>query len=273
MVIASESATCDVLGIEFLREVYPGEFVVLSKNTFSLLSDKLSEPFSETIKNQKPCIFEFVYFLRPDSKMNSRRAQLVRKEMGKALWREAPVEADIVISVPDSGNFAAAGVAEEARLPLEDAFFRSHYVGRTFIEPLQERREKGLRIKLNIVPELIAGKRVVVVDDSIVRSTVIKRVVQMLRHAGAKAIHVRISSPPYAFPCYYGKDTYRVKDELIAKRCGGDIEIIRQEIGADSLHYLSLGALKRAVIGASGDLTESNFCDACFSGNYHIPIA
>lgn len=271
-VLASESATCDVLGVEFLRDVYPGEIVTLNKDPFCVQFDKILEPPQLHINNQKPCLFEYVYFLRPDSIFNGRRAQLVREEMGKRLWQESKVSADIVVAIPDSGNFAASGVSQESGLPLVAALFRSHYVGRTFIEPLHERREKGLRIKLNIIPELVSGKRVVVVDDSIVRSTVIKRVIKMLREAQAKEIHVRVSSPPYKYPCYYGIDTYKVGEKLIASRLG-DIEEIRKEIGADSLAYLSLDSLKKAVSQFRNDeLNKENFCDACFSGNYHIPI-
>ena len=275
-VLASESAACDVLGIKYLRDVGPCELIILQTTPTYLQRDHIGDHADDSSLKQKFCIFEYVYFLRPDSKFDGRRAQSTREEMGKRLWKESPVSADIVVPIPDSGNFAASGLATEAGLPFVMAFFRSHYVGRTFIEPIQERREKGLRIKLNIIPELVAGKRVVIVDDSIVRSTVIKKVIAMLREAGAKEIHVRISSPSYTHPCHYGIDTYRVKNELIAKRHGGNSEAIREEIGADSLHHLSLEGLKESV-WVSRDKTVSRFgkeqmCDACFSGTYHIPI-
>jgi len=273
LVFTSESSSCDVLAVQVLRDVYPGELVILRQDPFCVQFDKISNPPQVGFSCQKPCIFEYVYFLRPDSVFMNRRVQLVREEMGRRLWRESKVSADIVVAVPDSGNFAASGVAEESRLPLVSALFRSHYVGRTFIEPLHERREKGLRIKLNIIPELVVGKRVVVVDDSIVRATVIKRVIKMLREAGAKEIHVRISSPPYRYPCYYGIDTYKVGEKLVAARHENDVEAIRKEIGADSLAYLSMMSLKGAIAEAREDgLGKNNFCDACFSGNYHIPI-
>ncbi|KKS38953.1 MAG: amidophosphoribosyltransferase [Candidatus Sungbacteria bacterium RIFCSPLOWO2_12_FULL_41_11] len=273
-VLASESATCDVLGMKYLFDVRPGEIIVMKQGSLSgAYGDQMFCSTAEAFQKQKFCVFEYVYFLRPDSIFDGRRAQRVREEMGRNLWRESAVDADIVVPVPDSGNFAACGLAKEAGLPIEMALFRSHYVGRTFIEPLQERREKGMRIKLNVIPELVEGKRVVVVDDSIVRSTVIKRVINMLREAGAREIHTRISSPPYKYPCYYGIDTYRVENELIAKRLNGDVEAIRKEIGADSLHYLSLEGLRRSVMEVPGNkLKANNFCDACFSGNYHIPL-
>ncbi|MFA4873508.1 MAG: amidophosphoribosyltransferase [Patescibacteria group bacterium] len=267
--LASESAICDVLGIKYIRDIPPGELVAFhdgNKENIELIS--LFAP-----KEEHPCIFEFLYFLRPDSKWHNRRCQIVRESMGAILWSEQSVVADMVIPVPDSGNAAAVGYAHAAQLPLVFALFRYHGVGRTFIEPLQGMRDESLRIKLNVIPELVRGKSVVVVDDSEVRGTVIKRVIKLLIDAGAKEVHVRIASPPYMHPCYYGIDTYRVKDELIAMRHDGNVEMIRQEIGASSLGYLSLAGLKRAIIeGGSDDLSETSFCDACFTGKYHIPI-
>src|SRR3989344_7765139 len=263
-ILASESAACDVLAIQTLRDVEPGEMIVIDPvlgNWYNIKNTRVSAP-------EKFCIFEYVYFLRPDSKFLGRRAQSVREQMGRYLWHEHPVHADMVIPVPDSGNFAAFGLSKESGLPTEMALFRSHYVGRTFIEPLGKKRSSHLRIKFNVIPEIVHDKRVVLVDDSIVRASVMRGVIELLRLAGAKEIHVRISCPPYLHPCYYGIDTYRVKGELIAKRHGGDIEMIRREIGADSLGYLSLEKLKQAVSGKN----SFDFCDACFSGNYHIPI-
>ena len=262
IVLVSESAACDVLDIRVVRDVAAGEMIVVDPNVNGWYSHR--QPATE-----KFCIFEFVYFLRPDSKFGGKRVILVREEMGRTLWQEHPVEADIVVPIPDSGSAAAAGLAEEARLPLKQlGLFRSHYVGRTFIEPIKE-RVRALNIKLNPIREIVEGKRIVLVDDSIVRASVIKRVIRQLRGKGAAEIHVRISSPPYIAPCFYGIDTYRVDKELIAQRLGGDVEAIRREIGADTLGYLSIGGLKKAV---SGDAAHPGFCDACFTGNYHIPI-
>lgn len=275
-VLASESVSCDVLGIKYITDVYPGEMFTLKGSEPYSCFDPATNRVNDFLKNQKFCIFEYVYFKRPDSIFDGRRIKAPQIQMGRNLWRESPVEADCVIPVLDSGKFAAVGLSLESGLPIEEALFRSHYVGRTFIEPIQERREKGLRIKHNPITEDIEGKRIVVVDDSIIRSTTMKRVVVMLREASAKEVHVRISSPPYRHPCYYGIDTYRVKDELIAKRLNGDVEAIRQEIGADSLYYISLEGLKRSVVEASGPTSHigmTNFCDACFSGDYYIPIS
>ena len=263
--LASETATCDVLGFKFVREICPGEIFKLGG---SFLSSSVADlPQSE----KKFCLFEYIYFQRPDSILMGRRIQLAREAMGRALWFEQPVDADIVVAVPDSGNAAAKGLAKASGLSLEDAFLRSHYIGRTFIEPIKDQREEKLRIKLNIIPEIVAGMRVVVVDDSIVRATVAKRVVQMLREAGAAEIHFRVSSPPYQYPCYYGIDTYKVVDDLVAKRHAGDIELIRKEIGADSLYHLSLEGVKKAVIAVGVEpLAQGDFCDACFTGDYQI---
>lgn len=261
-VLASESAACDVLGVPVLRDIGAGEMVVLDgefHNWYQLVRGDHEE---------RMCIFEFVYFLRPDSRFGGIRAQRARERMGRTLAKEHPADADVVVPVPDSGNFAAFGYAAGSGIPLELGLFRSHYVGRTFIEPLQRRRTRGLRIKLNPIPEIMAGRRVVLVDDSIVRATVMRGVISMVRDVGAREVHVRISSPPYHYPCYYGIDTNKIQDELIASRCGGDIDRIRREIGADSLGYLSLDGLK----GAITENGSAQFCDACFSGTYHIPV-
>ncbi len=262
ILFASESAACDVLELMTIRDVAPGEIVVIDpvyQNWYSL------KPGAGT---GKPCIFEAVYFLRPDSLFRGERAQLLRERMGRLLWNEAPVDADAVVPVPDSGNFAAAGLSKASGIPFEMALFRSHYVGRTFIEPIVKERRRRNRIKLNIIPEIVERKRIILVDDSIVRATVMRRVIRQLREARANEIHVRISSPMYRYPCFYGIDTYRVEGELIARRHNGDCELIRREIGADSLHYLSLEHLREAATGR----IPSDFCDACFTGAYHIPI-
>jgi amidophosphoribosyltransferase len=268
--LASESAACDVLRLKTLREVEGGEMVVLDPVLHNWYSHR--RPHAE----RRQCIFEPVYFFRPDSMVFFRpgssvpgqRAQSVREQMGRSLWRESPVSADMVVPVPDSGNFAASGLAKESGLPFEMAIFRSHYIGRTFIKPIGPERARSLSMKFNIIPEIVQGRKVVLVDDSIVRANVMRKVVGLLRSAGTREIHVRISSPPYRNPCFYGIDTYRVTDELVARRCGGDVELIRREIGADSLAFLSLEELKKAAGGG----VEDGFCDACFSGNYPIPV-
>jgi amidophosphoribosyltransferase len=262
--LASESAAGDALGFQVLRDVGPGEMVVLDRGRQSWYRVEVRPG------KRRECIFEYVYFLRPDSICEGRRVQLVREAMGEILARESPVSADIVLPVPDSGTAAATGFARASRIELcLGGLFRYHYAGRTFIEPTSEERKRGLRIKLNPIPELIAGKRVVVVDDSIVRANVMPRVVGILRECKAREVHVRISSPPYRYPCHYGIDTYRVENELAAVRCSGDVEAIRREIGADSLAYLSLPGLRQAT---TGDPEAAGFCDACFTGDYYIPI-
>jgi len=263
IMLASESAIMDVLHVKPLRDVQPGEMIVIDP-----AKNKWYSIYRLPKRERKLCVFEAVYFHRPDSMFDGQRVQSSREAMGHYLWQEHPVAADIVVPIPNSGRFAAVGVARESRLPLEEAFCRSDNLGRTFIEPVGRARARSLSLKLNIIPELVVGKRVVVVDDSIVRANVMKGVVQHLRRAGAREIHLRISSPMYTFPCFYGIDTYRVKDELVAARAQGDVEYIRREIGADSLAYLSLEKLLAAAGGNGG----SGFCHACFSGEYHIPI-
>lgn len=267
---ASETAAFDVLGLkDWPGELCPGEIILIDSPKSFEVRHILKNSDNGNVK--KLCLFEYIYFQRPDSALLGRRIQLVREAMGRALWYECPVQADIVVAVPDSGNAAAKGLAKASGLSLEDAFLRSHFIGRTFIEPIKEQREEKLRIKLNIIPEIVAGKRVVVVDDSIVRATVAPKVVQMLRKAGASEIHFRVSSPPYQHPCYYGIDTYRVSDELVARRHAGNVDAIRREIGADSLYYLSLDGAKEAVIYTGTESLERlDFCDACFTGNYEI---
>ncbi|HEY4497766.1 MAG TPA: hypothetical protein VJC20_03380 [Candidatus Paceibacterota bacterium] len=278
--IFSESATCTVLNIQREDEVKAGTVVEVRKATYPEQCHWRvvgSVPFSasDTEKMTKPCLFEFIYFLRPDTKFHERRVQLVREEMGAELWREHPFKADLTIPVPDSGNAAARGYAQAGSLLFHpNALFRFHYSGgRTFIE-LHDKRDLGLRIKLTVIPELTEGKSIVVVDDSVVRATALKRVAYILRTEGrAREVHGRIASPPYAHPCFYGIDTYRIAGELVAERQRGDIAAIAKEIGLDSLEYLSLNGCKRSVLRVQGDrLSLDNFCDACFSGNYHIPV-
>ena len=255
-VVASESCALDLIEAEFVREIEPGEMIVCNTDggIESLFPFKKIEP--------TPCIFEFVYFARPDSDIFGKNVYLTRKELGRQLAREYQVDADVVIAVPDSGVPAAMGYAEESGIPFELGLIRNHYVGRTFIEPAQAIRHFGVKIKLNPVRELLEGKRVVVIDDSIVRGTTSRKIVKMVRHAGAKEVHMRISSPPTSYPCYYGIDTPNRK-ELISS--SHTIEEICRYITADSLGYLSEDGLLKSV-----GLGNTNFCKACFAGDYPV---
>ncbi|MCL2760576.1 MAG: amidophosphoribosyltransferase [Desulfuromonadales bacterium] len=254
-VVASESCALDLIEAEYIRELEPGEMIVIDKDGLkSMMPWKKADP--------TPCIFEFVYFARPDSYIFGKNVYMVRKEMGRQLAREHNVEADIVIAVPDSGVPAAMGYAEEAGLPFELGLIRNHYIGRTFIEPQQSIRHFGVKIKLNPIREVLEGKRVVVIDDSIVRGTTSRKIVKMLRHAGAKEVHVRISSPPTNCPCYYGIDTPNRKELISASH---SVEEVKKYITADSLGYLShLGLMKS--VGTEYD----SYCTACFTGDYPI---
>lgn len=255
-VVASESCALDLIEAEFVREIEPGEMVVCNSDggIESLFPFKKVEP--------TPCIFEFVYFARPDSNIFGKNVYMTRKELGRQLAREYHVEADVVIAVPDSGVPAAMGYAEESGIPFELGLIRNHYVGRTFIEPAQAIRHFGVKIKLNPVRELLEGKRVVVIDDSIVRGTTSRKIVKMVRQAGAKEVHMRISSPPTSYPCYYGIDTPNRK-ELISS--SHTIEEICRYITADSLGYLSEDGLLKSV-----GLGNTDFCKACFAGDYPV---
>lgn len=255
-VVASETCAFDLVGATYLRDVAPGEVLEISDEG----GLKSYYPFKAV--KESPCIFEFVYFARPDSNVFGKNVYPIRKRMGIELAREQPVDADIVVPVPDSGVTAAIGYAQEAKIPLELGLIRNHYVGRTFIEPKQSIRDFGVKIKLNANSELLRGKRVIVVDDSIVRGTTSKKLVKMLRQAGAREVHMRISAPPTTDPCYYGIDTPK-KDELIAAQ--KSIAEIIEYLEVESLAYLSLEGLYRAVGAERG-----TFCDACFSGNYPI---
>jgi amidophosphoribosyltransferase len=253
-VFASETCAFDLIGATYVRDVEPGELIEVFRDG----SMKSYYPFG--FSRPAPCIFEFVYFARPDSKVFGKNVYQLRKSMGRQLAIEKPVVADLVTAVPDSGVAAAIGYAEAAKIPYEMGLVRNHYVGRTFIEPKQSIRDFGVKIKLNPNRDVLAGKSIVVVDDSIVRGTTSKKLVAMLRQAGAREIHLRISSPPTTNPCYYGIDTPD-KHELIASK--HSIEEIAEYIGVDSLAYLSMEGLYRAV-----ESTQGSFCDACFSGNY-----
>jgi amidophosphoribosyltransferase len=253
--VASESCAFDLIGARYLREVQPGEMVTLTDGGFRsrIVADGERHAF---------CVFEYIYFARPDSRMAGTVLQVARARMGEILWREAPVDADVVIPVPDSGNPAARGLARAAGLPQDDGFIKNRYVARTFIQPGQELRRHGLRLKFNPLPEVVAGKRLVVVDDSIVRGNTTRQIVQMLREAGAAEIHLRISAPPIKHPCHYGIDM-STREEMIAHN--RTVEEVAEELGADSLHYLSLEGVYEAV-----GTTRDSHCDACFSGEYPL---
>ncbi len=254
--VASETCAFDLLDGEYIREVEPGELIVLDERGVTSY-----KPFHST----KPamCIFEYVYFARPDSKIFGANAvYATRKALGRQLAQESWVPADVVIPVPDSGVPAALGYAEGAGIPFETGLIRNHYVGRTFIEPEQSIRHFGVKVKLNAVPEVLRGKRVVVVDDSLVRGTTSRKIVKMIRHAGAKEVHMRISSPPIVSPCFYGIDT-PTKRELIAS--SHSTEEIRKYITADSLAYLSLDGMLKAAPGS-----PDHYCNACFTERYPI---
>ncbi len=253
--VASESCAFDIIGARFLRDVEPGEVVTLEEGG---LRSRMVAPSGR----RAFCIFEYIYFARPDSRMNDQVLQVARGRMGEILWREAPVEADLVIAVPDSGNPAARGLARAAGLPQDDGFVKNRYVARTFIQPGQELRKHGLRLKFNPLPEVIAGKRLVVVDDSIVRGNTTRQIVQMLKDSGAAEVHMRISAPPIKHPCHYGIDM-STREEMIAH--GRTTEEVAAELGCDSLHYLSLEGVYEAVRG-----TRATHCDACFSGDYPL---
>lgn len=250
-VVSSETCAFDVLGAEFVRDVEPGEIVTIDSEGIR------SRDFSQ-YKRCEMCSMEYIYFARPDSDIEGCNVHAYRKESGRLLFGEAPAEADIVVGVPDSSLSAAMGYAEASGLPYEMGLIKNKYIGRTFIQPSQELREKGVRMKLSAVRTIVKGKRVVLVDDSIVRGTTSRRIVTMLKEAGATEVHVRIASPPMTHPCFYGVDT-STRDELISAR--KEVDGVREEICADSLAFLSPGALLRA--GNRKDL-----CMACFTGHY-----
>lgn len=264
IVFASESCAFDLLHAKYERDVAPGELIMVSKDMVSnggvpgnvITSRQYASGF-----RQASCIFEHVYFARPDSKIFGRWVQDSREAMGRQLARESHVDADLVVPVPDSGVTAALGYAEEAGLPFRFGLIRNHYVGRTFIEPEQKIRDFGVRLKLNPVRNLLEGKRIVLIDDSIIRGTTSRKIVRMVRAAGAKEVHLRISCPPTISPCFYGVDTPSKKDLIGANKT---VEEIRQFIEADSLAYISLEGLEHAVEGGEGN----RFCVACYTGVY-----
>jgi amidophosphoribosyltransferase len=256
-VFTSETAGLDVLGAEYVRDVGPGEMVVLGDP-----EGPRSIQFAEGRENL--CVFELIYFARPDSYMLGRNLYEARRRMGEALAREAPAEADVVVPVPDTGAPAAVGFAEASGLPYREGMVRNRYAGRTFIQPSQALRQRGVTVKLSPLRDQVRDKRLVVVDDSIVRGTTTKQIVALLRRAGAAEIHLRISAPPIFHPCFYGIDT-QIERELIAAT--HSLDEIRMFVGADSLAYLSIAG----VLGAL-DLPRERFCFACFDGQYPVPV-
>ncbi len=255
-VLASESCALDIIGADYLRSVEPGEMVWIT--TAGLTAHQWAKP------NPKMCIFEMVYFSRPDSQIEEESLYSYRVRLGERLGQESPVEADWVMPVPDSGTPAAIGFARQLGIPFSEGLIKNRYVGRTFIQPTQAMRERGIRMKLNPLDDVLRGKRVVIVDDSIVRGTTSQKIVKALRRAGAIEVHMRVSSPPVTHPCFYGIDTDN-QDQLIAARYS--VEEIAQRIGVDSLAYLSLDGMVE-----SARQEASTFCAACFTGHYPIPI-
>src|SRR5450631_2486307 len=258
IVFASETCAFDLIGADYVRDVKPGELIVVGP-------EGINSRFYSTAAPQSSCIFEHVYFSRPDSIVFGRSVQESREGLGRQLAREAPAEDDIVVPVPDSGVTAAIGYASESGLPLRFGLIRNHYIGRTFIEPRQSVRDFGVKLKLNPVRTLLEGKRVVLIDDSIVRGTTSRKIVRMIRNAGAKEVHMRVSCPPTVSPCFYGVDTPSKKELIAANK---SVDEIREFIGADSLSYLSLEGTKKAC--ADGEKTT--YCSACYTGNYPTKI-
>jgi amidophosphoribosyltransferase len=257
-VVASETCALDTVNATFVREVHPGEMVVMDDHGLT------SSHFQESGRHAM-CVFEFIYFARPDSIIKNCELEEARVRMGRELSREQPVDADMVIAIPDSGTPAAIGYAEESGIPFREGLVKSRYINRTFIEPDQSLREAGVVLKLNPLRRSLRGRRVIAVDDSLVRGTSSRRVIDVLRRAGAREVHFRVSSPPMRFPCFMGVDIGSTK-QLVA--AGRTVEEVRQFIGADSLAYLSIPALMRAV----GHGAIDQFCRACFDGAYPVPV-
>ena len=250
--LSSETCALDTVGAEFVRDVLPGEVVTIT-------SKGIESYTSLCQKKNARCIFEYIYFARPDSKIDGMGVYESRINAGRILAKTHPVDADLVVGVPESGNPAALGFSLESGIPYGNAFIKNNYVGRTFIKPKQAQRESSVKVKLNVLKEAVAGKRVVMIDDSIVRGTTSARIVSLLKNSGAKEVHVRISSPPFKHPCYFGTDIPS-EDQLIAT--GKTVDEICKIIGADSLGYLEVDRLSEMICGGTG------FCDACFTGNY-----
>jgi amidophosphoribosyltransferase len=256
-ILASETCALDLVQAEYIREIDPGEIVVIDENGIRSIQGK------SNCRNTF-CIFEFIYFARPDSTFSGNNVYLTRKAHGRRLAEEAPVDADLVMPFPDSGTYAALGYSEASGIPFEMAMIRNHYVGRTFIQPTQSMRDFGVRIKLNPVKELLKGKDIIIIEDSIIRGTTIRTRVKALRELGVKKVHLRVSGPPHRFPCHYGID-FSTKGELIASKMS--VNELGKHLGADSLHYLSLNGL----LGAMGiENPEQHYCKACFDGCYPV---
>lgn len=256
-VLASETCAFDLVEAEFVRELDPGEIVIINRE--GIMSLKIPAASKQTF-----CIFEFIYFARPDSTIAGKNVYLVRKSHGKRLAREAPVEADLVMPFPDSGTYAAIGYSEESGIPFEMGMIRNHYVGRTFIQPTQSMRDFGVRVKLNPVKELLKGKDIVIIEDSIIRGTTIKTRVKALRELGVRKVHMRVSGPPHRYPCHYGID-FSTRGELIA--ASKTVEELRDYLKLDSLNYLSIEGLLQST---GVENPEANFCKACFNGCYPV---
>ena len=257
IVFASESCALDSIGARFIRDVEPGEIIIVDKNGAHSLKTHCGQKTSM-------CVFEYVYIARPDSVIEGSSVHQARLNAGKKLWQESPVEADVVVGVPDSGLDAALGFSMASGIPYGVGFIKNRYVGRTFIQPSQSQRSNSVRIKLNVIKDVVKGKSVVLIDDSIVRGTTSARIVNLIREAGATEVHMRISSPPFTNPCYFGIDIDS-KENLIA--CQMSIEEIAKEIGADSLGYLSIEGVKNIAENA-----KCNFCTGCFTGEYPIRV-
>lgn len=252
---ASESSAFDIIGAKFLREVEPGELIALTKRG---IDTRIVVPG----QRRAFCVFEHIYFARPDSHLEGQLVQQSRGRMGEIIWREAPVDADLVVAVPDSGNPAAKGLSRASGIPMDDGLIKNRYVGRTFIQPGQELRKLGLRMKFTPLPEIVSGQRLIVVDDSIVRGNTTRQIIGMLRDAGAAEVHLRISAPPIRHTCHYGIDMSS-SEQMIAH--GRTIEEVAEELGADSLAYISLDGIYEAIRGE-----RKTHCDACFSGEYPL---
>ncbi|HEY7283608.1 MAG TPA: amidophosphoribosyltransferase [Actinomycetota bacterium] len=255
--LASETAALDIVGATYVREVEPGELVMIDDR--GLRSVRYAESPRKAL-----CLFEFAYLARADSRLYGRTVHVARQEMGRRLARQSPVEADMVVPVPDTGHSAAQGFAAESGIPYGEGLMKNRYVGRTFIQPTPSLRQRGVKLKLNPIPDAVKGKRVVIVDDSIVRGTTTRQIIQILREAGAAEVHVRITSPPIRWPCFYGIDM-STRQELVASDLS--VEEVREFVGADSLAYLDLDDLVESTGSGSGE-----FCRACFDGEYPVPI-
>ncbi|MEM7047564.1 MAG: amidophosphoribosyltransferase [Pseudomonadota bacterium] len=263
LVAASETCALDIIGARYLRDIKPGEMVRISHDGLQTMTLGPSKP-------ERFCIFEYIYFMHPHSVFGGRTVAAVREQIGAMLCRESAISADAVVPVPDSGVHAAVGYAQAAQIPFKQSIVRSHYVGRTFIEPADKIRHLGVKLKLSVNRAAVKDKRIILVDDSIVRGTTMPKIVDIVRRFGAREVHVRISSPPFMNPCFYGIDTPS-RDDLVA--ANHDVETIRKKIGADSLAFISIDGLYRALGAPGRDVAGRSYCDACFTGEYPISLA